>query len=71
MIGQERQGPMSTDDVRFLLTRKNIDGGTLIWSEGVLGRVSATSRSSAQSPGTKPKPNSLKKRTGEGASASR
>lgn len=36
MIGQERQGPMSTDDVRFLLSRKNIDGGTLIWSE-VLG----------------------------------
>lgn len=35
MIGQERQGPMSTHDVKYLLSRKRIDGGTLIWQEGM------------------------------------
>lgn len=35
LIGQERQGPMSTHDVRYLLTRRRIDGGTLVWKEGM------------------------------------
>ncbi|MBK34349.1 MAG: hypothetical protein CME26_02325 [Gemmatimonadetes bacterium] len=35
MIGQERQGPMSENDVKYLLGRKRIDGGTLIWREGM------------------------------------
>lgn len=35
LIGQERQGPLSAHDVRYLLTRRNIDGGTLIWREGM------------------------------------
>ena len=35
MIGQDRQGPMTPDDVRYLLNRKRIDGGTLIWQEGM------------------------------------
>jgi HEAT repeat protein len=35
LIGQERQGPMSVQDVRYLVTRRNIDGGTLVWQEGM------------------------------------
>jgi tetratricopeptide (TPR) repeat protein len=35
VIGQDRQGPMSADDVKYLLGRKRIDGGTLIWQEGM------------------------------------
>jgi HEAT repeat protein len=35
LIGQERQGPMSVHDVRYLLTRRTIDGGTLVWKEGM------------------------------------
>ncbi len=35
LMGQERQGPLSTHDIRFLISRKKIDGGTLIWSEGL------------------------------------
>ncbi|HAA74861.1 TPA: hypothetical protein DCE37_07070 [Candidatus Latescibacteria bacterium] len=35
LIGQERQGPMSAHDVRYLLTRRSIDGGTLVWREGM------------------------------------
>jgi len=35
LIGQERQGPMSVHDVRYLLTRRNIDGGTLVWQAGM------------------------------------
>ena len=35
LIGQERQGPMSATDVRYLLTRRSIDAGTLVWREGM------------------------------------
>ncbi len=35
MIGGERQGPLSADDIRYLLGRKRIDGGTLVWCEGM------------------------------------
>ena len=35
IIGQDRQGPLTPDDVRYLLNRKRIDGGTLIWQEGM------------------------------------
>jgi hypothetical protein len=35
LIGQERQGPISVHDVRYLVSRKTIDGGTLVWREGL------------------------------------
>ena len=35
LIGQERQGPMSVHDVRYLVARRTIDGGTLVWREGM------------------------------------
>ena len=70
MIGQERQGPMSTDDVRFLLTRKNIDGGTLIWSEE-LGTWSRLRDVEKFRPKPRDEAEQPKKRTGKGASASR
>ena len=30
MIGQERQVPMTVHDVRYLLTRRTVDSGTLV-----------------------------------------
>ena len=34
-FGEDKEGPLTTDDVWFLLARKRVDGGTFAWRKGM------------------------------------